>query len=65
MEKYVAFLDILGFKNKLKRISQENAKNYIKAFSTTIYKIFQYNNQLNSRKINGFIVSDSVILYTI
>ena len=64
MEKYVAFLDILGFKNKLKEFSQENAKNYIKAFSTTIYKIFQYNNQLNSRKINGFIVSDSVILYT-
>ena len=64
MNKYVAFLDILGFKNKLKEFSQENAKNYIKAFSTTIYKIFQYNNQLNSRKINGFIVSDSVILYT-
>ncbi len=64
MGKYVAFLDILGFKNKLKEFSQENAKNYIKAFSTTIYKIFQYNNQLNSRKINGFIVSDSVILYT-
>lgn len=30
MNKYVAFLDILGFKNKLGNITQDEAKQYIK-----------------------------------
>lgn len=35
MNKYVAFLDILGFKNKLKQLGQATAKQYISAFSST------------------------------
>ena len=39
--KYVAFLDILGFKSKLKKLSQIEAKNYIGNFSATVYSLFQ------------------------
>ena len=59
MNKYVAFLDILGFKNKLGNITQHEAKQYITQFSSVIYRVFQGVNN-----INGYIVSDSVILYT-
>lgn len=59
--KYVAFLDILGFKNKLKNLSQSEAKKYIGDFSATVYTIFQ---SIDSQLINGYIVSDSIIIYT-
>lgn len=58
--KYVAFLDILGFKNKLRELKQNNAINFIGEFSGTIFNIFnEYRN-----KINGYIVSDSLVLYS-
>lgn len=58
--KYVAFLDILGFKNKLKQLPQNQAKDFIGDFSSTVYKIFR--NQ--PKKTNGYIVSDSIVLST-
>ena len=58
--KYVAFLDILGFKEKLKTISQQEAKRFIGSFSSTVYGIFQR----FSDSVKGYIVSDSIILYT-
>ena len=58
--KYVAFLDILGFKNKLKKMAQHDAKWFIGGFSSTVYSVFQRFN----KEVNGFIVSDSVILHT-
>ena len=58
--KYVAFLDILGFKNIMKTLSQENAINYITDFSALVYSVFQKNYD----NVKGHIVSDSVILYT-
>ena len=39
--KYVAFLDILGFKNKLKQLPQNEAKGFIGDFSSTVNIIFQ------------------------
>ena len=58
--KYVAFLDILGFKNKLKSMTQQEAKKYIGDFSAIVYSIFQSTDSV----VNGYIVSDSVILHT-
>ncbi len=58
--KYVAFLDILGFKNKLAQIPQHEAKNFIGDFSSTVYSVFQQ----QPENINGFIVSDSIVLST-
>ena len=60
--KYVAFLDILGFKNKIRGLQPGKAKDFIFDFSGTIFNIFMKENSNN--KINGYIVSDSVILYS-
>ena len=58
--KYVAFLDILGFKNKLKGLSQNEARSFMGKFSSIVYHDFQ----VKSEEINGLVVSDSVILST-
>ena len=60
--KYVAFLDILGFKKKIRGLQPKEAKDLIFDFSGTIFNIFMKENSNN--KINGYIVSDSVILYS-
>lgn len=75
--KYVAFLDILGFKDRIRGLQPEEAKKLIRAFSQTIFDIFkkknsdkensdkENSNKENSNdKIKGYIVSDSVILYS-
>ena len=59
--KYVAFLDILGFKEKLKTLNQAEAQRYIGDFSSTIYNIWRRNNPQTTL---GYIVSDSLIIYS-
>ena len=59
--KYVAFLDILGFKDKLKKMNQNEAAHFIGAFSTTAFQ--QWEAETVS-KLNGYIVSDSFIIYS-
>lgn len=61
MSKYVAFLDILGFKKKLQQLGQDDAKQYISAFSATAYHEWE---QLHPTRVEGYIVSDSFIIYT-
>ena len=61
MSKYVAFLDILGFKEKLKKLKQQDAKSFIGRFSTTAFE--QWEN-MSPTLVEGYIVSDSFILYT-
>lgn len=61
--KYVAFLDILGFKRKLENANHTDAKNYIKQFSSIIYNNFQRLD--NKSNIRGYIFSDSLILYSL
>lgn len=38
--KYVAFLDILGFKNTLKSLGQKRSIEYIEHYSSTVYRVF-------------------------
>lgn len=59
--KYVAFLDILGFKDRLKKMSQVEAGEYIASFSSLVYSEFSMSKR---NLVNGYIVSDSIILYT-
>ena len=59
--KYVAFLDILGFKEKLKNVNQQEAIEFIGSFSHIAYSEFC---KTTRHFINGFIVSDSIILHT-
>ena len=61
MNKYVAFLDILGFKAKLKQLGHIAAKQYIGAFSSTAYHEWE---RLNPQLLEVSIVSDSFIIYT-
>lgn len=39
--KYVAFLDILGFKNKLKELGQKKGVEYIERYSSVVYLSLQ------------------------
>ncbi len=59
--KYVAFLDILGFKDKLKSLKQNEAKQYIIRFSSTAFHVW---NNYNPKHLKGYIVSDSFIIYS-
>jgi len=63
MMKYVVFLDILGFKERLKALSQGDAERFIGDFSTTIYNLWERNNDFNQH-LKGYIVSDSLIINT-
>ena len=64
MKKYVAFLDILGFKNKMKKMSQTEAENFIRDFSQLLYDEWIKEDLDHDDLINGFIVSDSIIVHT-
>lgn len=52
MSKYVAFLDILGFKEKLKKLKQQDAKSFIGRFSTTAFE--QWEN-MSPTLVEGYI----------
>lgn len=58
MSKYVAFLDILGFKEKLKKLKQQDAKSFIGRFSTTAFEQWE---DMSPTLVEGYyIVSDSL-----
>lgn len=59
--KYVAFLDILGFKSVLNNMKQVQATQYIANFSTTAYLEWE---KMSSHLLEGYIVSDSFIIYS-
>lgn len=59
--KYVAFLDILGFKEALKKMKQTEAVEYISKFSLTAFAEWE---QTHPTLLEGYIVSDSFIIYS-
>lgn len=59
--KYVAFLDILGFKETLKKMKQLEAEEYISKFSSTAFKEWE---KIKPALLEGYIVSDSFIIYS-
>lgn len=60
--KYVAFLDILGFKEKLKAMTHSEARQFIGHFSATAYAVWR---DINPSYLKGYIVSDSFIIYSL
>ncbi|MBR2876932.1 MAG: hypothetical protein IKC01_07330, partial [Clostridia bacterium] len=62
--KYVAFLDVLGFKKALQKYNQFEAEKFISSLSSLLYRIWDEKNAQESNNINGYIVSDSIIVYT-
>lgn len=59
--KYVAFLDILGFKKTLEKLKQAEAAEYISKFSSTAFYEWKH---LQPTHLEGYIVSDSFIIYS-
>lgn len=64
MEKYVAFLDILGFKSRMKKMTQSEAEAFIQSFSQLLYDEWASENLNSANLIKGFIVSDSIVIHT-
>lgn len=64
MSRYVAFLDILGFKDTMKLLRQGEAENYILGFSSLLYNAWKDKGLDCDKGLKGFIVSDSVIIHT-
>lgn len=60
--RYVAYLDILGFKETLKKLEHDDAIKYIKDFASLVYN--KFSKVEPDRKVKGYIFSDSIILYT-
>ena len=56
--KYVAFLDILGFKETLKKMKQPEAAEYISRFSSIAFDEWT---KTQPTLLEGYIVSDSYI----
>lgn len=57
--KYVAFLDILGFKEKLKKLNHNEIRAYISDFSSVVYDEWE---KLKYETMQGYIVSDSFVI---
>lgn len=62
--KIVAFVDTLGFKQKISTISHLEAKEVIKSFNSEIYQLWQRLNFDQDNSIHGQTFSDSLIIYT-
>jgi len=59
--KYVAFLDVLGFKDKLGKMKQYEAAEFIGNFSTAAFRQWEIE---NISRLKGYIVSDSFVIYS-
>lgn len=62
--KIVAFVDTLGFKQRISSISHMEAKEVIQSFNSEIYQLWQRLNYNNDHSIHGQTFSDSLIIYT-
>ncbi len=63
--KIVAFIDSLGFRNKILKLSHEEAKEIINLFNETIFNLWEEFGFENDPSIFGRTFSDSFILYTV
>lgn len=62
--KIVAFVDTLGFKQKISALKHEAAKEVIKKFNSEIYQLWSRFNYDHDPAIQGQTFSDSLIIYT-
>lgn len=62
--KIVAFVDTLGFKQKITSINHNQAKKIIESFNAEIYKLWKEFSYDTDPTIHGQTFSDSLIIYT-
>lgn len=63
--KYIAYIDILGFKEKLINVSQSDAEEFIRNFSSMLYRQWESHSYQIDKHIRGLIVSDCIIIHTL
>ncbi len=65
-ERYVAFLDLLGFKGQVASKTQEESEEMIVEFADTVHAVWErYNKGRKQELIKAMLASDSVIVYTL
>ena len=65
-ERYVAFLDLLGFKGQVAGKTQEESEEMIVEFANTVHEVWErYNKGRKQELIKAMLASDSVIVYTL
>lgn len=62
--KYVAFVDTLGFKQRITSISHEEAVEVISQFNQSVYDLWREMNLNNDETIKGRTFSDSFIIHS-
>jgi len=62
--RYVAFIDTLGFKQRITSVSHDEARNVIKQFNQTIYDLWREFNLHNDETVRGRTFSDSIIIHS-
>ncbi len=62
--KIVAFVDTLGFKQKISSINHQEAKLVIQTFNAEIYRLWKFMGYNHDNFIHGQTFSDSLIIYT-
>ena len=62
--KYVAFIDILGFKERVKNSTQEQAGKLVSEFSQLVYSEWGKFGNNNDSTLSGSLISDCVIVHT-
>ena len=62
--KYVAFIDTLGFKQKITTIPHEQAVEVIRQFNQSVYNLWQEMGLHNDDTIRGRTFSDSLIIHS-
>ncbi len=64
MAKYVAFIDILGFKDRISKISHAEAEEFIRSLGRMIYRAWGNAGLNDNQRIKGYFISDSIIVNT-
>lgn len=64
MDKYVSYIDILGFKEAVKNSTQAQARKLIAVFSQLIYDEWSRLNFGEDTSLSGLVVSDCTVVYT-
>jgi len=62
--RYVAFIDTLGFKQRITSISHNEAVEVIRQFNQTIYNLWREFNLHNDNTVRGRTFSDSIIIHS-
>ena len=62
--KYIAFIDTLGFKQRITNVSHDEAVEVIRQFNQTVYNLWREFDLHNDATVSGRTFSDSIIIHS-